>query len=139
MRAEGINPEEDLAEIVDAGSHDAVVAAIYDGECDAGSSYVDARAALLDKVEDVRERVIVFQLTVDIPNDGVQFAASVDEELKGRIVDGLLAISETEEGQEALNAAYGWSGLEKHGDDFYAPFREVLQAAGVSIEELDLD
>jgi len=136
MRAEGINPEEDLAEIVDAGSHDAVVAAVYDGECDAGSSYVDARTILQDRYEDVLERVIVFHRTVDIPNDGIQFVASMDDETKGRIVHGLLTIAETEEGQEALSAAYNWSGLERQGDEFYAPFKQVLQASGVSIEDL---
>ena len=136
MQAEGINPDKDLAEIVDAGSHDAVVAAVYDGDCDAGSTYVDARAILQDKYEDVRERVIVFHLTVDIPNEGVQFIPGMDEEMRRQIVDGLLAISQTEEGQDALDTAYGWSGLEEHGDEFYEPFRQVLQASGVSIEDL---
>jgi len=139
MQAEGINPEKDLAEIVDAGGHDAVVAAVYDGDCDAGSTYVDARVILQDKYEDVRERVIVFHLTVDIPNEGVQFIAGIDEEMKSQIVDGLLTISQTEEGQEALDTAYGWSGLERHGDGFYEPFKRILQASGVSIEDLFLE
>ena len=46
MRAEGIVPERDLAQIVDAGSHDSVVAAVYNGEVDAGATYVDARTRL---------------------------------------------------------------------------------------------
>jgi len=139
MRAEGINPQEDLAEIVDAGSHDAVVAAVYNGDCDAGATYVDARGTLEEEQPDVMEKVVVFHVTADIPNDGVQFAPDFDEEVKEEIVNGLLAISETEEGQEALDTAYSWAGLERHGDEFYDPFRQVLQASGVSIEDLQQD
>ncbi len=136
MRAAGINPETDLAEVVDAGSHDAVVAQVYSGECDAGATYVDARGTIEEDNPDVMEKVLVIEITEDIPNDGVQFIPDMDEELKTQIVDGLLAISETEEGQDALDTAYSWAGLEKHGDEFYDPFRQVLQASGMSIEAL---
>jgi phosphonate transport system substrate-binding protein len=139
MRAEGINPQDDLAEIVDAGSHDAVVAAVYNGDCDAGATYVDARGTLEEEEPDVMEQVVVFHVTADIPNDGVQFAPEFDEEMKSQIAQGLLAISETEEGQEALDTAYSWAALEQHGDEFYDPFRQVLQASGVSIEDLQSD
>jgi phosphonate transport system substrate-binding protein len=136
MRAAGINPDSDLAEVVDAGSHDAVVAAVYNGDCDAGASYVDARGTIEDDNPDVMEKVVVIEITEDIPNDGVQFIPGMDEELKTQIVDALMAIAETEEGQEALDTAYSWAGLEKHGDEFYDPFRQVLQASGLSIEDL---
>jgi len=43
---------------------------------------------------------------------------------------------ETEEGKEALNTAYQWTALEKHKDDFYDPFRQVLQAAGIKAQDL---
>jgi phosphonate transport system substrate-binding protein len=131
MRAEGIDPETDLDEIVDAGSHDAVVAAVYDG-----ATYVDARSTLEEEAADVMEIVQVIAISADIPNDGVQFIPEMDEELQQRIIDGLLVIAETEEGQEALDVAYSWAGLEEHGDDFYDPFRQVLDASGLDIEEL---
>ena len=136
MRAAGINPDSDLTEVVDAGSHDAVVAAVYNGDCDAGATYVDARTNLEEDSPDVMEKVVVIELTEDIPNDGVQFIPNFDEELKTQIVDALLAIAATEEGQEALDTAYSWAGLEAHGDEFYDPFRQVLQASGMSIDEL---
>jgi phosphonate transport system substrate-binding protein len=82
------------------------------------------------------EKVVVIELTEDIPNDGVQFISGMDEELKTQIVEGLMAIAATEEGQEALDTAYSWAGLEEHGDEFYDPFRQVLQASGMSIEDL---
>jgi len=136
MRAAGLNPETDLAEIVDAGAHDAVVAAVYNGDCDAGATYVDARSRIEDEHPDVMEKVVVIEVTADIPNDGVQFVPSMPQELRDKIVEGLLAIAETEEGKEALDIAYQWAGLVKADDSFYDPFRQVLQASGMSIEEL---
>lgn len=135
MRANGIDTEVDI-EVVDAGSHDAVVAAVYSGDCDAGATYVDARGTIEEDSPDVMEVVQVIATTEDIPNDGVQFIPGMDEELKNTIVDALLAISETEEGQNALDTAYSWAGLEQHGDSFYDPFRQVLEASGMSIQDL---
>jgi phosphonate transport system substrate-binding protein len=136
MRAAGIDPESDLDEIVDAGSHDSVVAAVYNGDVDAGATYVDARSRIEKDHPDVMEKIIVIEVTTDIPNDGVQFSPVLSDELRESIVNALLEIAETEEGKDALNTAYQWSGLERHDDTFYDPFRQVLQASGLSIDEL---
>jgi len=136
MRAEGIDPETDLTEIVDAGSHDAAVAGVYNGDCDAGASFVDARTTIEEDNPDVMDVVQIIHVTADIPNDGVQFIPSFPEETREEIVQALLDIAETEEGVEALDTAYEWTALERHDDSFYDPFRQILDAAGVSPEEL---
>lgn len=139
MRAAGIVPERDLDQIVDAGGHGGVVAAVYNGDVDAGATYVDARTTIEEDNPDVMEKVRVIETSVPIPNDGVQFHPDVPEELKTQIVDALLAISETEEGKEALGRAYSWDGLVGRGDEFYDPFRQVLQASGLDLEEIEAD
>ena len=136
MRAAGIDPDRDLAEVVDAGSHDSVVAAVYNGDVDAGASYVDARSRIEDDHPDVMEKVVVIEVTEDIPNDGVQFVPSLPDEIRAKIVKALLEIAETEEGKAALKTAYQWNALEEHDDTFYDRFRQVLQASGLSIEAL---
>jgi phosphonate transport system substrate-binding protein len=136
LKAAGIDPDTDLAQVVDAGSHDASVAGVYNGDCDAGASYVDARGTIEEDYPDVMDVITVIEVSADIPNDGVQFVTGFDEDLKQQIVDALLAIAETEEGQEALDTAYSWTALEAHDDSFYDPFRQVLDAAGVSPEDL---
>ncbi len=137
MRAAGVNPDTDLKGVVDAGSHDGVVAAVYNGDVDAGATYVDARARIEKDYPDVMEKVVVIAVTADIPNDGVQFIPGMDNEMKTKIIDALLKIASTDEGKDALKTAYQWNQLEKHGDSFYDPFRQVLQASGLSIEELN--
>ena len=136
MRAAGINPETDLDEIVDAGSHDSVVAAVYNGDIDAGATYMDARTRIEEDHPDVMEKVVVIEVTTDIPNDGVQFSPVVPDDMREKIVAALLEIAQTEEGKDALKTAYQWSGLEEHDDTFYDPFRQVLQASGMNIADL---
>ncbi len=136
MRAAGIDPDTDLAELVNAGSHDAVAAAVYSGDCDAGATYVDARTRIEADYPDVMEQVIVFHITIDIPNDGVQYVTGFPRALRDRINAALLKIVETDEGKEALETAYQWNALIERDDTFYDPFRQVLSASGLDIEDL---
>jgi phosphonate transport system substrate-binding protein len=136
LRAAGIDPDTDLEQVVDAGSHDAVVTAVYNGDCDAGSTFVDARTSVEEDLPDVMDQVVVVEISAAIPNDGVQFVPSFDPEMRQQIIDALLTISSTEEGQEALHVAYEWDALVEVDDTFYDAFRQVLDASGVSIEEL---
>jgi phosphonate transport system substrate-binding protein len=109
---------------------------VYNGDADAGATYVDARSAVDDEYPDVLEKVKVIAESVPIPNDGVQFHPSVDAELREIIVKALLEIIATEEGQAAMDKAYEWTALEEHGDEFYDPFRQQLQASGIKALEL---
>jgi phosphonate transport system substrate-binding protein len=136
LRAAGVDPDTDLAQIVDAGSHDAVAAGVYNGDCDAGATYVDARTTIEETYPDVMEQTAVIAIEPDIPNDGVQFVPSMDEELRTKIVDGLLAIAQTEAGVEALNTAYSWEELTPADDSYYDQFRQILQASGINVEDL---
>ena len=136
IKAAGVDTDTELR-VVDAGSHDAVVTAIYNGEVDAGASYVDARTMVEGDFPDVMDKVIVIATTENIPNDGVQFSTKVDKDLADKIVTALLEISKTDEGKAALKVAYNWTELIEKDDSFYDPFRQVLQASGLSIEDLN--
>jgi len=120
LKAAGVDPDTDLGQVVDAGS-----------------SYVDARSRIEEDYPDVMDVIQVLEISANIPNDGVQFATGFDAEMQTQIVDALLAIAETEAGVEALDVAYQWTALEKHDDSFYDPFRQVLDAAGVSAEDFE--
>ncbi len=121
---------------MDAGSHDAVAAGVYDGTCDAGSTYIDVRSSMEEDYPDIMEVTKVINVSVDIPNDGVQFSPSVPADVREAIVNALLTINETEEGLAAIDAAYEWTKLVAKDDSFYDPFRQVLDAAGIDPETL---
>ena len=137
MEALGIDPNTDLAAVVDAGSHEAAVAGVYNGQCDIGASYIDARGRVADKIDgsfdDIMEVIVIIDTFEGIPNDGVQFVPSLDAEIRDQIVEALLAISATEEGQEALSVAYDWSELEEQDDTFYDEFRHWLDSMGITL------
>ena len=136
LRSAGVDPDTGLARVVDAGSHDSVVTGVYNGDCDAGATYDDARGAVEDDLPDVKEKVAVIAHEPDIPNDGVQFNPSLDQELRDKIVQGLLAVAATEEGVEALYTAYEWEELTVASDSSYDAFRQLLQASGINAEDL---
>ena len=135
MRAAGVDPDKDV-EVIFAGSHDAAVLGVYNGDCDAGASYVDARTSVEDEFADVMDKVLQVEITMEIPNDGVQFTKDFPAEIQTKIVDALLKIIGTEEGNAAMDAAYEWDGLEKHDNSFYDAFRQLLDAAGINAEDL---
>jgi phosphonate transport system substrate-binding protein len=135
LKAAGIDPDHDI-KIVDAGSHPAVVSAVYNGDADAGASFVDARAQIQKDHPDVMDMVVVLQVSANIPNDGVQFNPLVPKDMQDKIVSALLDIAQTDAGKLAINTAYQWTALERHDDTFYDPFRQFLQAAGVKAADL---
>jgi phosphonate transport system substrate-binding protein len=136
MRAAGIDPNTDLADVVDAGSHDAVVIAVYNGDCDAGSTFVDARSNVAGDFPDVNDVVVVIEESAPIPNDNISFVTDMDAATREALVGVFLDLASTEEGLAVLNSVYSWSGMEEVGDDFYDGFRQQLEAAGMSIEDL---
>ncbi len=136
LKANGIDPDTDFAKTVEAGSHNNVVTAVYNGDCDAGATYSDARSSIEKDYPDVKEKVVVLATTADIPNDNVSFIKDFPQDMRDKIVNALLEIAASDEGKEALDTVYSIEGLEKADDSFYDAFRADLSAAGMDIEEL---
>jgi phosphonate transport system substrate-binding protein len=136
LQAEGVDPDADLAQQTEAGSHDAVALAVYQGDCDAGACYIDARDAIEDEYADVKEKTVVIAESPEIPNDGLQFIKDFPPDMRTKIVQAILEIMSTEEGVEAMGNAYGWEEVMEKDDTFYDDFRAVLDASGVDVEEL---
>ncbi len=136
LKANGIDPDKDFAKTIEAGSHNNVVTQVYNGDCDAGATYVDARSSVEKDIPDVKEKVIAIATTADIPNDNVSFIKDFPQADRDKIVNALLEISNSEEGKKALNDLYSIEGLEKADDSFYDAFRAELSKAGINIEDL---
>ncbi len=136
LKANGIDPDKDFAKTIEAGSHNNVVTQVYNGDCDAGATYADARSSIEKDHPDVKEVVVVLATTSDIPNDNVSFVKDFPADLRDKIVNALLEIAQSEEGKAALETLYSIAGLEKADDSFYDAFRADLSKAGIDIEEL---
>jgi phosphonate transport system substrate-binding protein len=136
LKANGIDPDKDFAKTIEAGSHNNVVTQVYNGDCDAGATYVDARSSVEKDIPDVKEKVIAIATTADIPNDNVAFIKEFPKDQRDKIVNALLEIANSEDGKQALNELYSIEGLEPADDSFYDGFRAELSKAGINIEEL---
>ena len=136
LQANGVDPDNDFAQTVEAGSHDQVIVAVYNGDCDAGATFDDARDNVEDDFPDVKEKVLVLATTAEIPNDSVSFIKDFPAEMRQQIIDALLAYAETDEGKDALNTLYDIEGLQTADDTFYDGFRADLSKAGIDIEGL---
>jgi phosphonate transport system substrate-binding protein len=136
LAANGINPDTDFANTVEAGSHNNVVIQVYNGDCDAGATFVDARTSVETDYPDVMQKVSVLYTTGDIPNDGVQFTKDFPADMRTSIVNALLDYAGTDAGKASLNTLYDIEGLEPADDSFYDGFRATLSKAGIDIESL---
>jgi phosphonate transport system substrate-binding protein len=136
LKANGVDPDTDFAQTVEAGSHNNVITAVYNGDCDVGASYADARSSIEEDYPDVKDVVVVLATTTEIPNDSVSFTKDFDSDMRQQIVDALLEISSTEEGVAALNSLYSIDALVAVDDSFYDGFRSDLSKAGIDIEDL---
>jgi phosphonate transport system substrate-binding protein len=136
LQANGIDPDNDFSKTVEAGSHNNVIIAVYNGDCDVGASFADARSSVAEDFPDVTDVVAVLATTTEIPNDSVSFIKDFPAETREQVVNALLEISGSEEGQAALNALYSIAALVKADDTFYDGFRADLSKAGIDVESL---
>lgn len=136
LAANGLDPDKDFSQTVEAGSHNNVVTQVYNGDCDAGATFSDARTGIEKEFPDVLEKVVVLATTTDIPNDSVSFVKDFPADMRDKIVNALLDISASEEGKDALNTLYNIESLVKADDTFYDQFRADLSRAGINVEEL---
>ncbi len=137
LRAEKVDPDKDI-KVVDVGGHDAVVENVYNGNCDAGATFVDARDNAVKTHPDVKEKVIVLKESLPIPNDTISFIPSFDAKNRAAIVKALLEIAADPANADALKKVYNWTGLSEAKDAFFDDFRQQLDTAGIKINDLPI-
>jgi len=140
LKAKGIDPDVDFKATQNAGSHPNVAIAVYKGDCDAGVTYInvltDTSANLVATYPDIADKVTVFAVTDQIPNDGMQFIKTLDPKLQKVIVEGMLAMAADPGGKAVLKSLYNYDAFQEVKPDFYNDFAAVLKAAGVDPAEL---
>lgn len=120
----GIDANRDM-DAVFAGSHDAAVLAVYNGDVEVATTFNDARTAIDDEFPDVMEEVCVLGYTGDIPNDGIVVRAGLDPELVSQIQQAFIEIAETEEGKALTNELFNVTGFAPIDPAVYDVVREV--------------
>lgn len=110
MKAAGIDASKDI-KVTQVTANDASVLAVYNGDAEVGTSYWDAREVVAGDTPDVGQKVVVFALTDEIPNDGVSLSAGLSSAWQKKIADAMKDFAGTPEGVQALTAIYQITGL----------------------------
>lgn len=131
----GIDPDKDLKRAVFAGSHDAVVAAVYNGQVDAGATYVDTRERVKRNIPDVFEKTRVIATTDPIPGDAVVFSKELTPEMKERIAKALREIVKEPAGRKVLWDIYEIEDLVPASDQNYDVVRKMTSILGLDLEK----
>lgn len=126
----GIDPENDV-EYSYLGSHTDTVAAVYNGDFDIGLSFDDARRNIREDNPDVGSKVIVFNITDEIPNDVVVALASLPDDLKQAIYDATAKFLETEDGVALFDEIYGWTDIRPAEDEEFEVVRQAAAELGI--------
>jgi phosphonate transport system substrate-binding protein len=127
----GIDPLNDIIPIF-TGGHDAAVVAVYNGDADIGVSYDDARRTLRKEKVDVGDKVIVFNITSEIPNDVVAASALLPDSLQTAIYEAIDAYLETEVGEAVFDEMYGWTSIRRAVDSDFDVVREAAETLGIT-------
>ena len=110
LKNAGIDYTNDITQVF-AGSHDGVIAGLYNGDAKFGVTYDDARRTLRKTNPDVGEKVIAFSITAEIPNDVVAVRSDLPADVKEKIYTILSDYISTEEGQAVMDEIYGWTDI----------------------------
>lgn len=105
LQEAGIDTDKDIDQ-VPVTANDASVLAVYNGDAEVGFSFWDARDIVTKDVPDVGQKVVVFALSEEIPNDGVALSKDLSPALKKKIATALENYSATPEGSEVLQSIY---------------------------------
>lgn len=132
-----------------AQRHDNVISMVYQGQVDAGAAYYsppaknengveqieDARRLVLTQYPDVKNKVVIINLSEPVPNDPFVFRKDMSEEMKTKIIEAMLSFVSTKEGRDSFFAIYGATGLKKAIDKDYDVVRDMLDSIGQKPED----
>ena len=105
LQEAGLDTDSDIDQLP-VTANDASVLAVYNGDAEVGFSFWDARTIVKKDTPDVGQKVVVFAMTEEIPNDGVALSSDLSPELRERIATALEDFSNTPEGSEVLQSIY---------------------------------
>lgn len=140
LAAIGIDPDKDIKGTY-AGGHDKAAIAVYQGDCDAGSAFMDiltdSATNLQGKFPDITQKVKVFAVGDRIPNDGLQFIQGLDPKIRDITVEAVLAMMKDPGGNAVVKSIYNYDAFEVADyNKYYGPFNELLKKAGVDVSKL---
>lgn len=130
----GIDLETDLDIIDISGGSIGVIEAIYNEECDAGATFLDAREFV--DIEDVYDVVLVVEETIPIPNESLSFVPELEDWMAEAITLAIIDIASSSDTEILIEEVLFWTEWELIDDSFYDSIRSLFEEAGVEIWDI---
>jgi phosphonate transport system substrate-binding protein len=134
FRENGINDINDyLDEYYFAGSHDASIHAVLDGEADIGSAKNTVFDAIAEKDSRVKSDLVILATSIDVPSNDLGMRKDIDTNTITALQSALLTMDESKAGIVALNRLRAKRFVKATASD-YKPVYRILNAAGIDID-----
>jgi phosphonate transport system substrate-binding protein len=103
-----------------------------------GWRVLDARVNIRQQSPDVVQQVRILAISDAIPNDTLSFGPDFPADLRAQIEAALVAFAETDAWDTSIGSTdfYGWSGLSVATDPEYDIVRQMIDLAGLTLEDL---
>jgi phosphonate transport system substrate-binding protein len=103
-----------------------------------GWRVLDARAGLREEAPDVVQSVRILAISPEIPNDTLSFGPEFPADLRAQIEEALVAFAQTEAWNTSIGSQdfYGWTGINPATDEEYDVVRQMIELAGLTLEDL---
>jgi len=124
----GMDPETDVEGLF-VGGHDSAALAVYAGDVRFAVAYDDVRLFIEPQYPDIGQKVIAFDHTVMIPNDGVQLRPDLPEDLRAAIAAAFVKLAESQahlpREEKVLWVLYEIDGFVPATTGLYDPVRDA--------------
>ena len=130
LKNAGLDTDTDIQQIP-VTANDASVLAVYNGDAEVGFSFWDARDIVMKDTPDVGQKVVVFALSEEIPNDGVAVTKDLSPALQKKITAALADYSATEEGSKVLTSIYSITKLAPANPDSLSVVADAATKLGL--------
>lgn len=96
---------------------------------------LDSRASVRETAPDIIDQVRILRISAPIPNDTMSFSPDFPEELRGQILDALIAFSDTEAWADSAlgnEDGYSWTTLQPVEDALFDSVRLQFEILGLT-------
>ncbi|KMK74734.1 phosphate/phosphite/phosphonate ABC transporter substrate-binding protein [Alkalihalobacillus pseudalcaliphilus] len=113
---------------IQAGSHDASLITVLEGDADFATTFEDARTNIVEDYPEAMDELVQLDFTDAIPNDTISANTNLlsEEEIE-EIKSIFLSFNEDEEMIAVMDEVYNWTGLDEASHDEYEIVRSVYK------------
>jgi len=127
LKQAGVDPQSQLATIIDVETDEQVVRSIVDLRCDAGATLVGAQENVQGIIP---AQIWVIEELLPVPNDSLVLAANLSPEVNALLQEVL------ESFRDEIASAHNADGLQPADDDMYHALGGLISEAGLNLESL---